>query len=340
MGNVANSKASFCPEPMASTLKLPRLCFLGSILESAEKAREEAETAISHLIEKLERIETEYAQKWMAYKKCRGEKRKAIFRELIELKEGWRAVKRELHHRLKPLILERDGYKCRVCGATEDLELARLFQDSLALLTRSKEEQEFFKYSSPYRTVWERYSPDNMFILCKKCHRRFDSFIGRAWRLGKNAIATVEEAVKILSDEDSFHHPPVFEEMAEKHRRYWGFGEVLTLLKVLRESILFRKHEDFREFRFFLGLVRRELRYFRERLPSDIVSGVENVLKNAERASVAELEDMESNVRAAALAYLKSFLAPEGFNEFVERLAKQDSRVERKILRLVTERRS
>ena len=186
---------------------------------------------------------------------------------------------------------------------------------------------------------------------CKRCEYRGKLCASTPEKNGTIILSLpnlVDLQLRLILDTDSATvnieaHParPIPEEVIERNVRYWRSREVLTLLKVLRESILFHKREDFRKFRFFLGLVRRELRYLRERLPSDIVSGVENVLKNAERARVAELENMESNVRAAALAYLKSFLAPEEFNEFVERLTKQDSQVERKILRLaVAERRS
>jgi len=286
---------------------------------------------VSHLIKRLERIETEYAQKDITYKKCRGEKRKIAFQELIKLEKIWRAVKRELHRRLKPLILERDGYRCRVCEATEDLELARLFEDSLALLNSPKEEQALFKYSGPYRTVWERYSPDNMFILCKKCHRRFDSFIGRAWRMGENAVTTVEEAVKVLGDEKVFRHPPILEKNAEKYRRHLQSRRILTFLKVLRKSITYRRHGDIRKFRFFIGLTRRELNHCSKELPCSIMSEMYNFLKNAEYMNVVELERVEKGVRAAIFTHLKGILPIDEFNEFLKRLAEQDMLIEKNV---------
>lgn len=160
------------------------------------------------LIEKLRLVETKYAELAKEYKKRRGKRRKAIFYELIELKKEWKNIKRNLHNHFKPIILERDNYKCRVCGSTANLELARLFEDSLALLSRTQKEQELFKYSGPYRTPEERYSTENMFILCKKCHRRFDSFTGRLWRMGHKAISSIQEAVEILRNKELFDKSP------------------------------------------------------------------------------------------------------------------------------------
>lgn len=119
------------------------------------------------LIERLRNIEAKYAELEKEYKRCRGERRKALFNELIKLKKMWKSVKRQLHDHFKPLILKRDNYKCRACGLSENLELARLYEDSLALLNQPREEQELFRYSGPYRTVEERYALENMFILCK-----------------------------------------------------------------------------------------------------------------------------------------------------------------------------
>ncbi|MEM2112262.1 MAG: hypothetical protein QXX08_10380, partial [Candidatus Bathyarchaeia archaeon] len=151
--------------------------------------------------------ETKYAELEKEYKKRRGKHRKAIFYELIELKKEWKNIKRKLHDHFRPIILERDNYKCRVCGSTANLELARLFEDSLTLLSRTIKEQELFKYSGPYRTPEERYSMENMFILCKKCHRRFDSFTGRLWRMGPKAISSIQEAVEILRNKELFDKP-------------------------------------------------------------------------------------------------------------------------------------
>ena len=160
------------------------------------------------LIEKLRLIETKYAETNKKYKKSRGKRRKAFFYELIKLKKEWKKIKRKLHDHFRPIVLERDNYRCRVCGSTADLELARLFEDSLVLLVKSQKEQKLFKYSGPYRTTEERYSMENMFILCKKCHRRFDSFTGRLWRMGPKAITSIQEAIEILRDKELFEKPP------------------------------------------------------------------------------------------------------------------------------------
>ncbi len=160
------------------------------------------------LIERLTKVEAKYAELRKEYKRRRGKRRKALYYELDKLEKEWRNVKNQLHKHFRPLILKRDNYKCRVCGSSEDLELARLYEDSLALLNRPREEQELFRYSGPYRTAEERYAPENMFILCKECHRRFDSLTGRFWRMGSNAISSVEEAICILRKRDLFDKPP------------------------------------------------------------------------------------------------------------------------------------
>jgi 5-methylcytosine-specific restriction endonuclease McrA len=119
------------------------------------------------------------------YKRRRGKQRELLRSERRELEKQWRNVKRSLHGHFRPVILERDGYKCRVCGQSRNLEMARLFEDSLYVPE--------IRHKSPE----VRYSERNMFTLCEECHRRFDSLHGRFCRF-KRGISTVEEAVEFL----------------------------------------------------------------------------------------------------------------------------------------------
>jgi|YelNatPaOPRAMG01_1025707.scaffolds.fasta_scaffold105221_1 5-methylcytosine-specific restriction endonuclease McrA len=137
------------------------------------------------LIKRLKMVELKYDEARKEYKKRRGKKRRELFYEMFKLKKEWRSIKRGLHQHFRPKILERDGYKCRACGASEKLELARLFEDSLFEKTPLKAPPEV------------AYSEENMFILCRECHKRFDSLNGRMQRF-KEKISSIEEAMKLL----------------------------------------------------------------------------------------------------------------------------------------------
>ena len=75
--------------------------------------------------------------------------------ELWRLKRKWRkSINPALHHLLKPVILERDGHRCRACGSITDLELVRLYGGALFHLV----------------PIEKAYAEENMFILCRRCH--------------------------------------------------------------------------------------------------------------------------------------------------------------------------
>jgi len=137
------------------------------------------------LIKRLKMVELKYDEARKEYKRYPGKKRRELLYEMLKLKKEWRSIKRGLHQYFRPKILERDGYKCRACGASEKLELARLFEDSLYEKTPLKAPPEV------------AYSEENMFILCRECHKRFDSLNGRIRRI-KEKISSIEDAVKLL----------------------------------------------------------------------------------------------------------------------------------------------
>ncbi|MCW4047336.1 MAG: HNH endonuclease [Candidatus Bathyarchaeota archaeon] len=214
------------------------------------------------LIEKLKGIETRYSNVWKERKRRRGERRRALRGELNNLEKEWVYVKRLLHSHFRPLILKRDGYKCRVCGSSEKLELARLFWDSLALLCRPPQEQMLLKYSGPYRTPEERYSEKNMFTLCKKCHIRFDSFHGRRWRMGPKAISSVEEAVEVLRNKYFLEDPPYLIEHWKKYKEEIIRTELLILVNALGKVAAFKQQNDLKKARRHLGVARRQLTFY------------------------------------------------------------------------------
>lgn len=136
---------------------------------------------------------------------------------------------------------------------------------------------------------------------------------------------------KILSRKKTFERPLFFGKDAEKYRRYLHSRELLTLLKVMRKSIAYRRCGDLRKFRLFLGLTKRELNYLNKRLPSSIATEICNLLQNAENLVVADFEKIEEGVRKSVLTYLKDILPEDETAEFRKRLAKQDTLIEKKV---------
>lgn len=214
------------------------------------------------LIERLKGIETMYLDVWKERKRRRGERRRALRGELNKLEKEWMYVKRLLHSHFRPLILKRDGYKCRACGSSEKLELARLFLDSLALLYSSPQEQMLLSYSGPYRTPEERYSEKNMLTLCKKCHIRFDSLHGRFWRMGSKAISSVEEAIEVLRNRYFREDPPYIIEHWKKYEEEMIRTDLLILVNALGKAAAFKQQNDLKKARRHLGVARRQLTFY------------------------------------------------------------------------------
>ncbi|MEM0313598.1 MAG: hypothetical protein QXQ41_03515 [Candidatus Bathyarchaeia archaeon] len=285
------------------------------------------------LIERLTKIEAKYAELEKEYRRRCGKRRKAVFDELIRLRKKWKSVKRQLHDHFKPIILKRDNYRCRVCGSSENLELTRLYEDSLTLLNASSEEQELIRYSGPYRTVEERYASENMFILCKRCHRRFDSFAGRLWRMGPKAVSSVEEAVCILRNRDLFDKPPFLENHMRKYRESMVCRGFLTMFKVLRKASLFNGKGDAKKSRFYLGLVKREWRFLSGKVSDDLCMKIDSLIKKLHSVVANKnMRKIEADLRKTIMEYLEGNLEPVCMSEFKRAVFEQDKLLEKKFL--------
>jgi len=276
------------------------------------------------LIEELVAIETRYEEVEREYKRRRGEQRKTLRRESVELKEKWHNVKSYLHHHFRPIILDRDGFKCRACGASEDLELARLYEDSLYARTHG------YATKSPE----ERYSEKNMLILCYECHKRFDSLYCRmAWRRGSKAISSVDEAIRILCNKDLFKHSPFVEGQRQKYLEHMQQKMVLTFFKVLRKTVFFYSQKDFREARKYAGMVKREMCSLIKQslLQTETRLNIEFLREMCQRDSDQNIIELADKIRKSVIEFLEKNISQDAFFKFREELAAQDKALENKL---------
>ena len=102
------------------------------------------------LVRRFGAVEAEYRRVWIEKRRHRGLRRRELASKCSELEKRWKNLKAQLHRVFRPIIFKRDGHRCRVCGSKENIELARLYRDSLW-------------YSC--RDPAERYSEENMLTL-------------------------------------------------------------------------------------------------------------------------------------------------------------------------------
>lgn len=96
----------------------------------------------------------------------------------IEFHETFKSTVRNRLRYLTKQAMERDGYKCRECGSTENLEVHHIKRFGLILrriLNEHKELNEFDKREELFQIVIhdeEMTDLDNLITLCQECHRK------------------------------------------------------------------------------------------------------------------------------------------------------------------------
>lgn len=238
------------------------------------------------------------------------------------LKERRKSIEQRLHVVLKPIILERDHYRCRACGSAEKLELARTSGGDMA-----KPEK-----ISTKRTIWvypdaeKRWAIENLFILCQKCHRYFDSFQSRVWRYNAKPTST-EQWVELIRSGKLKETPPLLRDHYERLRFTFTLGDLRTFFKVLRKAIMFYRKGDLKKSRLFLGHVKKNWRYLSRNtvLTEEVKHKIDSLLHEIYcLGSTAEMEGAEQNIRNDLLAHLEGRIPSEAISGFKETLAKQD----------------
>jgi hypothetical protein len=238
------------------------------------------------------------------------------------LNDRRKSIEQRLHIVLKPVILKRDNYRCRACGSTEKLELARTSGGDMAKPERL----------STKRTIWvypdaeKRWAIENMFILCQKCHKYFDSFRSRAWRYNAEPIST-EQWVELIRSGKLKEMPPLLREHFEKLKLTFTLGSFRTFFKVLRKAIIFYRKGDLKKYRLFLGHVKKNWRYLSRNtvLTEEVKGRIDILLQEIYRLkSVAEMEKAEQNIRENLFVYFQGSIPSEAISKFKETLTKQD----------------
>jgi hypothetical protein len=143
------------------------------------------------LIEELGRIEARLREIWCKEREERGQKRILLQDKAFVLERRKKNIERKLHEVLRPIILERDGYRCKACGSTENLELVRLYG---GIEWRERVGKAIVRRRPPVEKLW---SEENLFTLCEECHKRFDSLYGLLWR-GALKVSSVNDAVQLI----------------------------------------------------------------------------------------------------------------------------------------------
>jgi 5-methylcytosine-specific restriction endonuclease McrA len=176
-------------------------------------------------------------------------------------------IEERLHRILRPIILKRDGFRCRRCGSAEKLELVRLYG------------------GIPFVSTEKRWAQENLFILCADCHRQFDSLEGRIRRISFR-ISSVDEALhpsfstyrtrEAMARQQLFRECPelfyfchYLEEKGWRMKILRDSGEPLVMLEGPEESVVFKIGflstyvDDIRRIKALAGRDRRVLYYLK-----------------------------------------------------------------------------
>lgn len=89
---------------------------------------------------------------------------------------GYQRARLSISQKMKPIILERDGHKCVVCGAAEHLELAHIFPVAKGLRGKSARHH---PSRNELKQRWNLLNDEhNLITLCKHCHNLYDGRTG------------------------------------------------------------------------------------------------------------------------------------------------------------------
>jgi hypothetical protein len=238
------------------------------------------------------------------------------------LRERRKSIEQRLHVVLKPVILKRDNCRCRACGSTENLELARISGGDMAKPERLSKKRIVWVYPDAEK----RWAFENMLILCESCHKRFDSFKSRMWRIGYEAI-NIDQAIELLQSGKLEETPPILKAQLERFGVLLRLSSFRTFFKVLRKAIIYQKKGDLRKARVYLGHVKREWHFLgtEKFLAKEVIEKVSNMLQDIYRLnSTAEIERTEEEIRDYLFAVIESSIQPRMFLQFKETLSKQD----------------
>lgn len=238
------------------------------------------------------------------------------------LEERRKNIERHLHLVLKPVILKRDNQRCRACGSTENLELARLSGGDMAKPERITRKRMVWHYPDAEK----RYAEENMLILCEKCHKQLDSFNARFWRIGLGKVS-IDEAVELLNNGKLKETAPIIEANIERLALLNKCSFVKSFFKALSKTVIFYKKGNLKKSRLHLGRVKRDWSFFEKEavLPKELMAKVENLLQKIYFLNtIDEMEKAEKAIREYILEYLEKSLLPEVFSPFKYALLKQD----------------
>jgi len=132
--------------------------------------------------------------------------------EVRQLDRRRESIEKTLHRILKPSILERDQHRCRACGSTQDLDLVRLYGEfPLELPERVEQYKKIHKEiikrhpswkGPPFVPIEKAYAEENLFVLCRRCHRIHDGLFSRGRRfrfnLERSGTLDVQKTVEFV----------------------------------------------------------------------------------------------------------------------------------------------
>lgn len=271
------------------------------------------ESTVEKLIGLLGQTETEIAELKKSKKRV----------NLGGLGERRRKIGQDLHHHLKPVVLKRDGHKCRACGSTDNLELVRLY-GGIHLVP-----------------IKETYYEKNMFILCKRCHKILDGFFiskgafsgGTPWRdyQHRKGRLSIESAVEFVRN-------PLLAFLVERHKQW--MKRALRLIKALKKAIIFSRVGDMKKSRLYVGLAKRELNFMVnliEKIPQEQYTALNNkiqlIRENIDSGRGAEhlVNEISQSLTQTLKKEISKILRKEGahklFVEFEKKLENQDRKL-------------
>jgi hypothetical protein len=185
---------------------------------------------------------------------------------------------------------------------------------------------------SKKRTIWvypdaeKRWAIENLFILCQKCHRYFDSFQSRVWRYNAEPTS-IEQWVELIRSGKLKETPPLLREHFERLKLTFTLGGFKTFFKVLRKAIIFYRKGDLKKSRLFLGHVKKNWRYLSRNivLTEEVKGKIDILLQEIYCLRLtAEMERAEQNIRDDLFAHFEGSIPSEAISRFKETLTKQD----------------